>query len=452
MAYLNDKTYQEMSSLAYQNLKPGDTLKPLSDVVWKVVEPEGAKLHAKVSGFDAVVFYNEQSNEVVIGYRGTEPQWGDQDQTINRVMDMETDFSDVVMGKYKYIEESINSPVTTAILDSPLVLLNNYVEYKNNQFHQAEALYEAVKEQYPNARISATGHSLGGALAQFVAARNDISGVTFSAPSVTNLLSDDLLEKVNNGDFDKQIINYVNPSDSVGAGFISEYERHIGSTYYIGSDFQTANQSYDDIKIPVQISSLPFSPTIDFPGSWGPGQIMRAIDSFSSKDGISYHSLENYTFDSDGNINNTLIDQQTGEKVDGSPRWSNYTEAVAAWENLMNRGSDFFHSLMDKFLPTMALLAGSTIQLEPEVLKASSQKISQHVQEFERELPGTLRSIQRLLDSSHSRSLQPIVQRTTNELNQFIRWYASTASDIAGFINKKADDFIQADQGQNPTR
>ncbi len=448
MSYISDKQYHEMSQMSYYGPKAGERL---NDPNWKVVEPEGAKLHGKISGFDAAVFYNEKTNQVVIGYRGTEAEFGDQDQTMNRIMDFETDAADVVFGKYRQIEERLESPVKTAILNSPLVLLNDYIEYENNQFHQAEELYEAVKKQYPNAEITATGHSLGGALTQFVAVRNGISGVTFSAPSVTNLLSDELLEQVNNGDFDQQIVNYVHPSDSVGAGPFSEYKRHIGSTYYIGNDFDSANQKYDDLDIPVYMK---FSPPVkigNFPGEWGPGQIQRALDSFSGKDGqLSYHALENYTFDQNGNISNSLVDRNTGQPFEGSPRWNNYVEAIAAWETLMNRGSDLIHSWAEKFLPVMALIGGSTIQLQPEELKDSSQRIKQHVQEFQQELPATMRSIQRLMDTSQSRSLQPIVQRTIDELNQFIRWYASITNDVAYFINKKADDFIRADQGVNP--
>jgi len=438
-----------MSQLSYSDLKAGQKL---SDPNWIVVEPKGAKLHSTVSGFDAVVFYNESTNQAVIGYRGTEPEFGGIGQTYNRLMDFETDAADVVFGRYKELEEKVNSPVKTFFFESPAAYLNSQIQYENNQFHQAEELYNAVKKQYPDAQITATGHSLGGALTQFVSARNGISGVTFSAPSVTNLLSDDLLKKINNGEFDKQIVNYVHPSDSVGAGPLSEYGRHVGSTYYLGSNFDTANAKYDNMDVPINLSiNGAMFKVGDLPGSWGPGQIARVIDSFSgSDDHPSYHALENYTFDENGNINNMLFDRNTGEQVQSSPRWSNYSEALAAWENLKNRGLDIMHSFVEKFFPMMALIGGSTIQLQPEELKEASQKIKQHVQEFQQSLPTTLRTVQNLLETSQSRSLQPIVQGTIDDLNQFIRWYSSTANDIAIFINKKADDFIRADQGVAP--
>ncbi|WP_053784062.1 hypothetical protein [Paenibacillus xylanivorans] len=52
------------------------------------------------------------------------------------------------------------------------------MDWENNQFHQAEELYEAVNEAYPDSDISLTGHCLGGGLAQYVAARQDVSGMT----------------------------------------------------------------------------------------------------------------------------------------------------------------------------------------------------------------------------------------------------------------------------------
>ncbi|MDR0267623.1 hypothetical protein [Paenibacillus sp.] len=451
MAYITDKIYKAMSNIAYAKPKPGEPLKDISDPNWEAVEPNGAKLHGTLSGFDAAVFYNKSTNQVVIGYRGTEPKFGDFDQSFNRLMDFQTDAADVVNGRYKELEEKVNSPFKTFFFDGLPEYLESKFLYNNNQFHQAEKLYNAVKREYPDAQITATGHSLGGALTQFVAARNGISGVTFSAPSVTNLLSDELVAKVNNGEFDKQIINYVHPSDSVGAGPFSEYDRHVGSTYYLGSNFTTANEKYDHMDIPINFSiSGRLSPykIADYPGSWGPGQIMRVIDSFSGDN--PYHALQNYTFDENGNINNILVDRNTGEQVEGSPRWSDYTHAIAAMEYLKNHGFDLMDAAVQKLLPTMALLGGSTIQLKPEELKDASQKIKQHVQEFQQSLPTTLRTIQNLLETSQSRSLQPIVQRTIDDLNQFIRWYATSADDIALFINKKADDFIRADQGITP--
>lgn len=437
MAYISDEVYKEISEASYKKTKTVQRDTKLQG--WEAVEPEGAVLHG-TRGFDATVFYNEKNNQVVIGFRGTEPQWGGLDQTLNRLGDFDTDLNDIVRGRFKELKKQHEPSLKNFLLYS----LEADMNYRANQFYQAQKLYDAVKKQYPTAEITSTGHSLGGALTQYVAVNNGIQGVTFSAPSVTNLLTDEQLEKLNNGEYDKQIINYVHPSDSVGAGALGEYKRHVGSTYYVNLDFQSANEAYYTIKYPTIIGGKVWY----IPGQWGPGHFMRVAFSFmGSDDRLSFHSLENFTFDSDGNINNTLIDRLTGEPIQGSPRWNNYIDAIVAWEKLKNGTLDMFQSYSNKFFSSMALLAGSTIELQPEALKEASSKIKLNVQEFQRELPGTLRTIQSLLGSSRSRSLEPIVHNTISELNQFIRWYATTADRIAQFINKKADDFIQADRG-----
>ncbi|WP_354959413.1 lipase family protein [Bacillus sp. CECT 9360] len=43
-----------------------------------------------------------------------------------------------------------------------------------------------------NARIHLTGHSLGGALASYAGAVHSVEAVTFSSPSVVNLLPEEL--------------------------------------------------------------------------------------------------------------------------------------------------------------------------------------------------------------------------------------------------------------------
>lgn len=71
----------------------------------------------------------------------------------------------------------------------------------------------------PDAKVSVTGHSLGGALAQIVGAEKDVAAITFNAPGMLNHV-----DKSKNYD---KITNYVNLNDWVGC-----YGEHIGSTKY----------------------------------------------------------------------------------------------------------------------------------------------------------------------------------------------------------------------------
>lgn len=102
--YISDETYMKFSKLAYQDVSEGFVLPELEP--WKVVEPEGAELHNKVSGFDALVLQNEQTDQIVIGYRGTEPggNWFDMGA------DYETDVFDVLGGRTRRLEDAVTDP------------------------------------------------------------------------------------------------------------------------------------------------------------------------------------------------------------------------------------------------------------------------------------------------------------------------------------------------------
>lgn len=73
--------------------------------------------------------------------------------------------------------------------------------------------------------------------------------------------------------------------------------------------------------------------------------------------------------------------------------------------------------------------------------------MQQHVNEFQSSLPTATNAILRLIESSDSRSLEPIVDRLTSDLHKFSRWYEEEAHIIAEYINQKAEDFRQADEG-----
>ncbi|NMI03177.1 hypothetical protein HF638_04280 [Paenibacillus sp. SZ31] len=82
--------------LAYQdNVTAGAPLTEEGDYAqWKVIEPEGAKLH------------NNQTKQIVIGYRGTEPggSW------LGRAADYETDVFDVLGGRTRELEDAVTDP------------------------------------------------------------------------------------------------------------------------------------------------------------------------------------------------------------------------------------------------------------------------------------------------------------------------------------------------------
>lgn len=154
-------------------------------------------------GFAAAAYYNNSSNQIIISYRGT------------------SDILDWLNG---------NLGIVTADL-----LCNVFMQ----QFQYAKQIFETVRSLYPNAKISFTGHSLGGALAQLMGAycesnfkNSSIYGETyaFNAPAVSQLLNS---INVSSNIF-TSIHNYVNLSDLVGnlSGFLS-FGEHLGDTNYL---------------------------------------------------------------------------------------------------------------------------------------------------------------------------------------------------------------------------
>lgn len=59
---------------------------------------------------------------------------------------------------------------------------------KPQQFRDAELFLTVVREKYQPVRLSLTGHSLGGALAQYVGAKNNVQTVTFNAFGVSRFV------------------------------------------------------------------------------------------------------------------------------------------------------------------------------------------------------------------------------------------------------------------------
>ncbi|CDG27375.1 MULTISPECIES: hypothetical protein [Bacillus amyloliquefaciens group] len=105
---------------------------------------------------------------------------------------------------------------------------------KTSQIDQADQLVRSVKKKYAGTStiISTTGHSLGGAEAEYSAVNNDVYAVAFNSPSVVKLHDDETQKEINNGIYDPYIRSIINPDDMVGAGYWNEYDRHNGTTIY----------------------------------------------------------------------------------------------------------------------------------------------------------------------------------------------------------------------------
>lgn len=486
MTYINDKTYWTIADRVYDRELTAKDSKSRILPDWKIVEPEGAMLHdTNGSGFDATVFLNEKTNQVIIGYRGTEPpdrpKW-------SVAMDWGTDISDVVGGRAKTLEEVHqyyeNNKAEVAKLPPQVqsAFLQYEEKYQNNQFTQAENLYDVVKKQYPSAEITTTGHSLGGAEAEYVAVRNGLTSVAYNPPSIVHLLPDDLQRKVENGDFRKTNVAYVNPKDTIGSG-ANDAQPHVGTTYFIDNDYKTANRA--KITIPV---SLPverenkwanfflgpkWSPIVYVPITLPMMQQDPITKFYNSVMGEATHSMDHFTFDENGNIINPLYTMD-GQLVEGNPRVQAYEQMLAARAELKEVMGD----LVERYGGQMGAFGqfaanalgvnlmgagqqngransgayfvgnknGGTIQLTPEELKHAANQMRSSLHGFSSDTRASIQLFQAHIGTSESQSLTPLAHSATATLDRINRWYQESITEIAEYIDRKGQEFTMVDQ------
>ncbi|GAB6991651.1 lipase family protein [Paenibacillus pini] len=416
---VDDETYKIMSDLAYSDLKKDQELEELPG--WKVLETPA---NNDQSGFDAVTFVNPDTNQAVIAYRGTEGS--------KELSESLPDFlNDGVIG----INELGRKITQTGTVAPPwndsikkaedflgVTTFNNWMGDRgkdidkatlgqNNQLYQSEDYANKMKDKYKELDFSLTGHSLGGGNAQYAAAYTGLTAVTFSAPSVIASLTPEARSKAEKGEFDSQIVNFVHPKDIVGSGTMGGFDLHVGSTYYINSNYEDANKGYS---------------------------LLDKIN--NSFGGENYHSLNNYHF-KDGYLSNDLYDAATGEFVSNSPRLTSSSHSFGGLSTLFGG--------MSHQLGLLATVVGSgkTIRVTPEQLKAIAEKWKLNAEQVNADMTRVRGRLAKYMHSSHSRRLQPIVIQLDQSITELNQWHLQQTLEYLNFINKKAEQFRQADSG-----
>ncbi|WP_200901415.1 lipase family protein [Paenibacillus sp. DMB20] len=417
-----------MSEAAYLDLEKGDTIEDLPG--WEVLEDFESKA---ISGFDAVTFVNPDTKQAVIAFRGTEgdrelPHMGpdilnDIDiglGEIGRKMEIKRPFDE----QLTQFEDAVGITAFKDWAGETSKEIDKFVQFPGtNQLYQAEDYTNEMTNKYKDYDFTLTGHSLGGGNAQYAAAYTGLDAVTFSAPSVVGSLTPEARRRAENGEFDSQIINFAHPGDIIASGALGGYDGHVGSTYYIDSNYEDANE--------------------------GVG-IKEKID--NTLGGPNYHQLDRYKFEN-GYISNPLYDGASGERVDSPRVPSDYS----FFDGLMDTMQGFADTLSGlpglatTGLAGLASLAGGsaasagTIQVTPAELRSVAERWKLHARQSHAELEGIRQRLSRYMYSSHSRRLQPIVQQLDASIVSMSQWHMQHTNDIVYFIQHKADQFEQAD-------
>ncbi|MCY8265752.1 lipase family protein [Bacillus haynesii] len=252
---VSDKTYFILNREAYDRerlddlKKSGKPIQTEKNSYWYVEKIK----RDNDTGLDAVVVSqgkktkdgkwvkSDNPENVVVAFAGTDPK----SQFFQDVID--ADGGNVVMGldpkkKEHYIVEKDAKDTSktlgkyngTPSQDSMLSTGKYKLIKKTSQIGQADDLVREVKQKYKGTStvISTTGHSLGGAEAEYSAVNNNVYAVAFNSPSIVHLHSEEQQKKINNGEYDRSIKSIINPDDMVGAGWWNEYDRHNGTTIY----------------------------------------------------------------------------------------------------------------------------------------------------------------------------------------------------------------------------
>lgn len=218
MAQLTDEQYFGLSERSYRddNISNGKIITLDDKSSWVVIN----SVDQKQSDLQAIaVVPKEEYDKMQAGQISNYSNITFVARGSSSVIDAYQDVSTLgIGGKPSEIRESTN---------------NSLAHRAYNQFLGYEDFVNDTLKKYEPKNYDFTGHSLGGALAQYMAVIKNKNAVTFSAARPYRLLPEEYQKKVDAGEYDDQIVDYRHSWDPVG---YVPFGKRIGKCFLVDSE------------------------------------------------------------------------------------------------------------------------------------------------------------------------------------------------------------------------
>lgn len=197
-----DEDFFELSDNVYDDafFYKGAEIKGSDNKKWIVIESIDADCEKVKNGLQAIAVvpkkdYKENETHyenIVLAFRGTE--FGKWDG------DLSADTFQVTLG----IKKNFGA-------------IGGEFQYLPTSFERAlEWTKKDIVDKYQPTSLHTTGHSKGGAEAQYVSAELDCYATTYAAPNSYRLLSDEAKKRVDTGKMDNKSTDYTHENDKIG--------------------------------------------------------------------------------------------------------------------------------------------------------------------------------------------------------------------------------------------